>query len=260
MNQTLFLSQLRVIILVGISFAAGKGWLSSADSGVITSILTPLGVIAGPWIWSIYSNINSKIVPQHALVIDPVVTTANAGNATATVNTEAGTVTGKVVGVLALLILGALAFPGDAMAQLKPLTGNIRNDLGISRPSGQAGAAPLQDLLGALDDKLLPDLQYALKIATASSNDITAPCWQAWIDIIQTRQKAVTNADGTPMDLPNPRLITDFEKAIELRNALQPESKFMRMCSPVANMIKQDVIAFIGKVLAGGAGLAMLGL
>jgi opacity protein-like surface antigen len=71
MTQTLFLAQLRVIILVAIAYAAGKGWLSSADSSAITSVLTPIGVIAGPWLWSIYSNFNSRIVPRDSVVIAP---------------------------------------------------------------------------------------------------------------------------------------------------------------------------------------------
>jgi len=108
MNQTLFLSQLRVLILVGIAFAAGKGWLSASDSSAITSILAPLGVIIGPWLWSIYSNFNSKIVPQHAVVIDPVNTQANADKPTATVQTSAGVMTGKVVSVI--LLAFALSF------------------------------------------------------------------------------------------------------------------------------------------------------
>lgn len=173
--------------------------------------------------------------------------------------------------ILLAVILGALAFPGDAMAQTNILpkpritgdfVGDAKANLGIGQASPVTGqrltGSPLNDILGALDEKLLPDLQYAKKMADASGSKVTAPCYQAWIDIIVVRQKAVANADGTPVDLPNPRLITDFEKAVELRNALQPDSDFMRMCSPVANMIKQDMIAFIGKVLAGGAGLATL--
>jgi hypothetical protein len=95
----------------------------------------------------------------------------------------------KAVALVALLLLGALAFPGDAMAQLKPLTGNIKNDFGLGGTTRQTGAGALQDLLGALDDKLLPDLQYALKLATASGSKVTGPCYQAWIDIINVRQK-----------------------------------------------------------------------
>ena len=80
--------------------------------------------------------------------------------------------------------------------------------------------------------------------------------------MINTQQTAVQtkNADGTTSDmtLPDPHLVTDFERMVELRNALQPDSPFMTACSPVANMVKQDVVGFMGKVIAGGAGLATL--
>lgn len=117
---------------------------------------------------------------------------------------------------------------------------------------------PLQDLLGALDAKLLPDLQNALKLATASGSKVTAPCYSAWIDIIQTRQKASLDDNGQPIDLPEPHIVTDFERMVELRNALQPDSAFMIACSPVASMVKKDIMGFIGVVLSGGAGLATL--
>lgn len=158
-----------------------------------------------------------------------------------------------------ILAFAMLAVASPAFAQIKKpqITGNIvadtRANLGIG---GATTSGP--NLLQALDEKILPDLQYALRLATASSSKVTAPCYQAWIDIIQTRQKAVTNADGSPMDLPNPRLITDFEKAVELRNSLQPDSQFMISCSPVASMVKKDIVGFIGLVISGGAGLATL--
>lgn len=163
----------------------------------------------------------------------------------------------KLAAFIAVLLTGLMIFGGGsafAQAKLKlPI-----DPLGLNERVTGASGSPLNNILGALDDKLLPDLQYALKLATATNSKVTAPCYQAWIDIIQTRQKAVTGTDGVVADLPDPRLITDFEKAVELRNALQPDSEFMVKCSPVANMIKQDMISFIGKILAGGAGLATL--
>ena len=49
--------------------------------------------------------------------------------------------------------------------------------------------------------------------------------------MINTQQTAVQtkNADGTTSDmtLPDPHLVTDFERMVELRNALQPDSPFM---------------------------------
>ena len=114
------------------------------------------------------------------------------------------------------------------------------------------------DLLQALDVKLLPDLQYALKLANATSNKITANCYSAWIDIIQVQQTAVQDASGTAITVPTPHIITDFERLVEIRNMLQPDSPFMTACSPVANMVKVDVTNFIGLVVGGGASLSAL--
>lgn len=168
-----------------------------------------------------------------------------------------------------VIILAALLIAGPAFAQRA-------DDMARAAPSARAGiklpidplglnsrvgtGSPLNDLLGALDAKLLPDLQYALKLAQASGSKVTAPCYSAWIDIINTRTKAVQD-DATPpqaLPLPDPHLVTDFEKLVELRNSLQPESPFMIACSPVASMVKKDILGFIGTVIGGGAGLATL--
>lgn len=167
----------------------------------------------------------------------------------------------------ALLCAFALSFllPGAAaLAQGKkqafplpiPLP-NLRTD---STDAVQSAGSPkgLNDLLGALDVKLLADLQYAKKLSDAAGNKITGNCYAAWIDIIQTRQKAVTDDKGNPVDLPDPHIITDFEKLVELRNALQPEAPFMVACSPVASMVKTDILGFIGKVLGGATALTTL--
>jgi len=108
------------------------------------------------------------------------------------------------------------------------LTGNIIQDFG---PKTGLTGAPVTDLQNFFNAKLLPDLQYALKLATASKNNITGDCYQAWIDIINTQQIAVKNPDGTDIVMPDPHIITEFEKLVELRNALQPESQFMIKCS-----------------------------
>ena len=165
--------------------------------------------------------------------------------------------------LLAVMLSGLFAFSGDARAQgikLKPLTGDVAQDLGIRKLGGGGGltGAVVTDMQNFFNAKLLPDLQYSLKLAQASKNDITAVCYQAWIDIITTQQTAVKNADGTDIAMPDPHIITEFEKLVELRNALQPESMFMRSCSPVASMVKKDIAGFIGLVISGGAGLATL--
>lgn len=119
---------------------------------------------------------------------------------------------------------------------------------------------PLKDMLKALDVQFLPDLKYALNRANKSGSKTTAPCYQAWITIIETRQAANVDADGKEIPMPDPHIITSFEDIVELRNALQPDSDFMRNCSPVANMVKMDILHFIGLIMGGGAGLAAFGL
>lgn len=174
----------------------------------------------------------------------------------------------KVAQVILLgLVLGALAFPGTAMAQTKlklpidPLGLNDKPPLNII-PGGKLTGSAVTDIQSFMNAKFLPDLQYALKLAQASKNNITSDCYQAWIDIITTQQTAVQtkNPDGTTTDLPmpDPHVITEFEKLVELRSALQPESPFMVKCSPVASMIKKDIASFMGIVISGGAGLATL--
>lgn len=123
---------------------------------------------------------------------------------------------------------------------------------------GGGGDKGLQDLIGALDAKLLPDLKYAKRLADKANNTITGQCWDTWIAIIESRQQAVQDEKGQPIDMPDPALITKFEQLVELRNQLQPTSDFMVKCSPVAQMVRRDMIGFIGIVISGGAGLATL--
>jgi hypothetical protein len=285
-TKTVMLTIATGVIKKGL-IVAGTGL---ASHGVISSSQTEMFVAAGMGLvglgWSFWNDYGKAIVLSQLDVLKakslaqaaklqqnsiPPVTTRDIANQSPTLTpTEVAKTVAtlpveiqanvKTVALLALLILGTMAFPGDASAQvkLKPLTGNLGNDLGITKPAGQAGAGAIGGILNALDEKLLPDLQYAKKLADASGSRVTAPCYQAWIDIITTRQKAVVGADGTALDLPDPRLITDFEKAVELRNALQPDSPFMIACSPVASMVKKDIVGFIGIVISGGAGLATL--
>jgi len=166
-------------------------------------------------------------------------------------------ITKAVVKVLiAAMLLSAFLFADPAMAQGRPKL--PIDPLGLNERSSIRSGGPLEDIIGALDAKLLPDLQYALKLATASGSKVTAPCYQAWIDIINVRQKAVQGPDGQDMMMPDPAVVTKFEKLVELRNSLQPDSEFMIKCSPVASMVKKDIVSFIGVVISGGAGLATL--
>lgn len=175
--------------------------------------------------------------------------------------------------IIVAFVIGALLMPNGAHAQgvtlpkIRPpqITGDVVGDTkanlgigGASSVGSKLTGSAITDLQSALNAKLLPDLQYALKLAQASNNTVTSDCFSAWIDIITSQQNAVKNPDGTDLAMPDPHLIADFEKLVELRNALQPESKFNVKCSPVASMLKRDLASFMGVVISGGAGLATL--
>lgn len=164
------------------------------------------------------------------------------------------------LGLIWITLVGAWAQPAPRPRQPAPqpdLIQKLKDDFTAKTGVQATGDLPY-DLLRALDVKMLPDLQYALLLAKATNNNITAVCYQAWIEMIQVRATAVKDANGADIPIPDPHIVTDFERMVELRNALQPDSKFMTSCSPVANLIKQDVVSFMGKVISGGAGLATL--
>lgn len=168
-----------------------------------------------------------------------------------------------VVCVVCFAFSPAWAQRADDMATPRSaprLTGNPVRDIKTAIVNRAADGEGDNDLLGALDAKLLPDLKYALNLANKANSKITGPCYAAWIEIIEARQSANLDDQGNPVTPPDPGLITKFEKLVELRNTLQPDSEFMLKCSPVASMVRSDIRKFIGMVLTGGVGLASLGL
>jgi hypothetical protein len=291
-TKTMMLSLATGVIKKGLITLGATAATHGIINGSQTETFVSLGMFAVGILWSLWNDYGRAIVLSQLEVLkakslaqaaklnqagiapvttgqiaaqSPTLTAAEVAKTVATlppaIQANVADAAGGVL-LLAVLILGALAFPVDASAQIKrpQITGNVVADTRANLGIGGAGpsSGPLVNILGALDDAMLPDLQYALKMATAADSKVTAPCFQAWIDIINKRKVAVTNSDGSPMDLPNPRLFTDFEKAVELRNALQPGSDFMLKCSPVITMVKLDVLSFLGKVIGGGAGLATL--
>jgi hypothetical protein len=255
-----------------------------ATHGVINSNQTETFVAVGMALlgvgWSLWNDYGRAIVLSQLEVLKakslaqadqarqaglpPVTSTQIADKSPTLTPTDVAKVVAKLpaASIILLAVMLSVLLIGDAHAQQRrPL--DIISDIkakaadNTSTSSSRTSSA-LSDIIGALDVKLLPDLQYALKLANASGSKVTAPCYQAWIDIITVRQKAVSDEQGNPLPMPDPALISNFEKMVELRNALQPDSDFMIKCSPVASMVKKDITGFIGLVISGGAGLATL--
>lgn len=164
---------------------------------------------------------------------------------------------------LALAILLTLAV-SPALAQQRPLLNLPRGPIGTAIEAAKESGAPsggLPSLIGAFDDKLLPDLKYAYALVEKSDdpNDkLTAACWSAWIDRIEQRKQAILDEQGNPVPLPEPHVISEFQRILLLRNSLRAGSKFMLACQPVASLVRQDIQSLVGLVAGGGAGLLRL--
>ncbi len=254
-------SETETFVSIGMALV-GLGWSFWQDYGKAI-VLSQLEVLKAKSLAQAEKMRSAGVAPVTVQQIANQSSKMNAAEVTKVVATLPAEVQSNIVPVAKVLLLAfALSFllaPDPASAQLKrpQITGNIVADTKANLGGSSLGLTgdPINDIVAALDAKMLPDLQYALKLATASGSKVTAPCYKAWIDIIQTRQDAVKDEQ-----MPDPAVITKFEKLVELRNSLQPDSAFMVACSPVANMVKKDIIGFIGQVMAGGAGLAALGL
>lgn len=106
-------------------------------------------------------------------------------------------------------------------------------------------ASGSSEILARIQSVALADLQAASTDAKATGDMVTAPCYDAWIGLIEAQQKAQTN----PM--PDPHVITGFQRARDLVNALRPGSPLNTACAPLAEELKQDVLDLLGKVAAG---------
>lgn len=63
----------------------------------------------------------------------------------------------------------------------------------------------------------------------------------------------VVGPDGKPMTEPDPRIITDLEKASELIDGLQATSPIMVACVPAANAVGQNALTFVNALVTGTA-------
>lgn len=72
MTQDFFLAQLRVLMIATLAYCAGAGILTTSANSFLGAISVPLIILFGPWLWSIYSNVNSKLVPKNSVAIQHI--------------------------------------------------------------------------------------------------------------------------------------------------------------------------------------------
>lgn len=205
MTQDFFMGQLRLIAVGLISYLAGSGRLTTADASLATTILAPIGLLLGPWLWSLYRNAGMKLVPHDSIAIAPD-TVANAATAVKSGSASITSPIAKVVG--AVLIALALSFaPSDAFAQVK-LTGNVVRDFAPApKPATSVDGAlqsfgdGIQKIEKALVDKGIADLTAAITDATNHNDNISLPCWKANLALLQSLPSQWENPPSFPIGI-----------------------------------------------------------
>jgi hypothetical protein len=185
----------------------------------------------------------------------------------------------KVALVLAIVLLGALAWPGTASAQTRKLappaaTGHLGKDLNTDAqnlgivpkslavtPTGNI-AADLQTLWTNIVAASNVDLAYASKLAAGANTPASLVRKQCWDAIVALNAQAnglnLKDASGNTIPKPDPHLFTDVEGLAEIIDNLSPQGPLFVSCAGAAQLAKTNVLTFINAAVTGVAGIAAM--
>ena len=128
---------------------------------------------------------------------------------------------------------------------------------GCRNPDGSVnqkpGGNPFDNLTDDLLRKILADVTYAKALAKASGNDVTLPCWTAWVDVVTRQTQELKDDAGTTLAKPDPAFFVAAERASEFINQIQPNSKLFIGCSAALNQSRMAIGQLISAVLSGSA-------
>lgn len=189
------MGQLRIAMVAVLAYGGGKGWWTPQDAGLLSALGASIGPIAVPWAWSIMTNLSTvHVASGSAAAIVARVERLNpieAGQAAVRVAVDTGTK------IAAVLLLAIMLFPSDASAQIK-LTGNPVKDFapkaapaasGVNVTLFQSGLekfnSGVQTITKEIVDFAIADVQAALDDATKKNDEISAPCWQAHLNLLK---------------------------------------------------------------------------
>lgn len=231
-----------------VAHAAIKGDQANAFVEVGSSlVLYAIGALWSWWQKNGQAAMKAKLdrVSGHVQAIN---TSAPPGQVAAAVETAKRVAAVMVIG----FALGWLLAP-QAHAQGRPqITGNIVNDtranLGLPGAGNVSTTKATPDLITKIQQVAVADLKTASADAKATGDTVAAPCYDAWITLIEAQQAAQASA---PSDPSVPHVITTFQRDRDLVNALRPGSPMKVACAPLAEELKQDVMTLLSKIAGG---------
>lgn len=147
----------------------------------------------------------------------------------------------------------ALTLPKPPICDPLNLIPGCRNADGSINQKSSVQGNPFDNLTDDVLRKILADVTYAKALAKAASNDVTLPCWTAWVDLVASQTAPLTDDAGNALNLPDPHFFVAAERASEFINQIQPNSKLYIGCSAALNQSRMAIGQLISAVLAGGA-------
>jgi|ERR1051326_4575641 hypothetical protein len=148
---------------------------------------------------------------------------------------------------------GETSLPRPPLCDPLNLIPGCRNPDGSINDKSRAAGNPFDNLTDDLLRKILADVTYAKALAKASGNDVTLPCWTAWVDVVTRQTQELKDDAGNTLAKPEPAFFVAAERASEFINQIQPNSKLYIGCSAALNQSRMAIGQLISTVLSGGA-------
>lgn len=176
----------------------------------------------------------------------------------------------KPVVLVAVLLAGLFAFPGDASAQgikLRPPTGDLVKDIqAATSPAPKLITGNVEKDAHAIWDKLVSasqaDLKYASALAASANtpaSSVRKQCYDAIITLnTQVNGMNVKDANGVAVPQPDPKLFTGVEQAAETIDNLSPSGPLFTNCAGMAQLMKTNVLTLVNAIVTGAAGFAAM--
>ena len=224
--------------LIGFLSVIGARYFPADINAQFTQYLPSIasGIVAiGLFLYGAYMHRGQKLVPTAATAI---LLPSGPEPKNTTLDLTPMTGLAKVVGValLAVVLLGTI----PAFAQPKKTTA--------------ATPATPQSVAAAIQKAAIPDLNYAIQLATAANtlqSKVRLQCYQAVLAAVNPPNAPTTSP-------PTPDLVTQVEQFAELVDGLQPTSPIFVQCAGAAQLAQLSVLSFVNAIVTGAASAAVL--
>jgi hypothetical protein len=147
----------------------------------------------------------------------------------------------------------ALTLPKPPICDPLNLIPGCRNADGSINQHSSVQGNPFDNLTDDVLRKILADVTYAKALSKAAANDVTLPCWTAWVDLVASQTAPLKDDAGNALAMPDPHFFVAAERASEFINQIQPNSKLYIGCAAALNQSRMAIGQLISAVLAGGA-------